>query len=226
MLEDKSGVTPARMQIAKTIFARFGRARIPFCRLRLVAQNQRCFAKRGKFPVLISTPFPNFFQTFIAHFPGEFLCSLGLANEQIHGGGVDSRPITTARFVSLRVSFRGAFQKLVTLLPCRSGCGEIFVSAAKHAERCITGLLRATQILQNSIGALRRSAARQCETLELAQPHVFRPNPQACTDNVVSEKRLALCKDPFAETTKNSGRTRSLLVGARPPDRHQFTERS
>src|SRR5438552_12575566 len=154
------------------------------------------------------------------------MCSLGLANEQIHGGGVDSCPITTGRFVSLRVSFSGAFQKLVTLLSRRSGCSQIFVSAAKHAERFFTGLLLASQIFQNGIGALGRSAARQRETLELEQTHVFRPNFQACTDDIVSKERLALCENPFAETTKDSGRTRTLLVRAGPPDRHQFTERS
>src|SRR6266404_2805701 len=201
MLEYQSGVTPARMQIAKTIFTRFSRARIPFSRLRVVAQNQRCFAKRGEFPVMIASWIRNFFQTFIAHLPREFPCSLGLANEQIHGGGVDSRPITTCRFVSLCVSFRGAFQKLLTLLPRRSGCGQIFVSAAKHPERFFTGLLLTAQIFQNGVGALGRSAARQSETLELAQPHVFRPNAQACTDNVISEKRLPLRKNPFAQTT-------------------------
>src|SRR5207249_5134244 len=115
----------------------------------------------GKFPVPISTPYRDFLQTFITHFPGEFLCSLGLANEQIHGGSVDSGPITTGRFVSLRVSFRGAFQKLVTLLSRRSGCGQIFVSASKHAERFFTGLLLATQILQNSIGEIGRASCRE-----------------------------------------------------------------
>src|SRR5262244_1949071 len=111
----------------------------------------------------------------MAHFPREFLCSLRLTKEQIHRGGIDSRPVTTGGFVSLCVGFRGAFQKLVTLYSRRSGCGQVLVSAAKHAERLFTRLLFTTQILQNSISAFGRSAARQRETLELAQPHVFRP---------------------------------------------------
>jgi hypothetical protein len=93
------------------------------------------------------------------HFPCEFLCSLGLTNQQVHRSGVDSPPITTGRFVSLGVSFRGAFQKPVSSLSCRSGRSQIFLSAAKHTERFFTCSLFAAQILQNGIGALGRFAA-------------------------------------------------------------------
>src|SRR5439155_22799261 len=102
----------------------------------------------------------------------------------------------------------------------RSRCGKFFRRSANHTESFLTRVVNATQIFRDGIGALDRSASRQSKTLELAQPHIVRPNSQACTDNVVSEKGLALCKSPFAETTKHSGRTRSLLMRARPPDRH------
>ena len=82
-------------------------------------------------------------------------------------------------------------------------------------SRFFTSLLFEAQIFQNGTGALGRSASRQRKTLKLAQPHVFRPNREACSDNVVSEKRLSLCKNPFAQTMKDSGRTRSLLMRAR-----------
>src|SRR5438128_4632739 len=98
MVENQPRVATARLPIAKPILSRLSRTRIPFFSLGKVAANQSGFTERGELPVLVATRILNFFETCVPDVARDLTSPLLLSDEQLHRGGVDSRPITARQF--------------------------------------------------------------------------------------------------------------------------------
>ena len=176
VLKDQTGVSPARLKIAKAISPFVGRTAVPFRRLRKIMQNQRCFAECGELPVGIASSAFHFFQTLLANFSSQLIGLRGLANEQIHCRGIDSGPITAACSICFGVSLRSSFQKLIALIRC-CGCDcEIFIGSPKHPKRFFGWLRFAPQILENRVCPIGGAAPRECQTLQLTQAGIPRPD--------------------------------------------------
>ena len=96
MLQNQTRVAPARMNVAEAMRRFFRGARIPLFRLGQIATDQSCFAQGRQFPVLIPAGVLNFFQTLRANHLRDLTGAFFFADEQIHGRGIDSRPVTAA----------------------------------------------------------------------------------------------------------------------------------
>ena len=175
MLQDQTGVSPARLKIAKAISPFVGRTAVPFRRLRKIMQNQRCFAECGELPVGIAGSVFQFLQTLLANFLGQLTGLRRLADEQIHRCGIDSGPITATCSIRFGVSLRSLSQKLRTLIRC-CGCDcEVFIRPTKHPKRFFRWLRFVPQILENRVCPIGGAAPCERQTLQLTQAGIPRP---------------------------------------------------
>jgi len=138
-------------------------------------KDRRRFTESGEFPIRISGRVFNLFQTLRADFFCKLTGALRLADQQIHGCGVNSGPIAAGRLISLIINFSRAFQKCFAFTWAPSSRREIFQSAGEHPERLLVRLAFVAQFSQNNICALSRTAPSKRESLELSQANILRP---------------------------------------------------
>ena len=198
MLQNQVRITPGGMQISVTAGPGLGGAFVPFLRFRPALQDQRRLAQRGEGPVIILPILEHGLLALIPNPARELARRVLVSHEQVDGGGVNTRPTAARAGEGLRINVGRLLQIFVANFRSQCARGQVLVGPSQHSECFFVGLTFPAQLFQESVGSLRRAAARQRQSLQLTQTHIGRPHVQSFPDDVVGKQRLALAQDRFA----------------------------